>query len=267
MEKLYKIKLTHMSRDILIHLLNDELTKEEEKFTLNHLEMCSKCNNEISNIINKIEDDATPSLVRNYTLETELEEYFSKKESSIEVVDEFFEKVDNINTSLQSYITINLYRKVLYAKIGLKKGIEEDNEKDGEKVEKKINPDYKFELVIDSDKEGYMILLLEADNETLLLCPSFFIPDDKIHKGENRYPKGENKYYLEFEQSDNPEHKLIAYITSERINLDFITNPDMSEYYALSPDEITMLNNEAEEMRKSGCYIDVFEKVYTLINK
>lgn len=263
MEKLYQRNISHLSRETLLNLVNDNLTKEEEKFTLNHLEICSKCKNEMLKVIKKMENDSSPSLLKNYELESELEDYFSEKESSIETVNDFFEKLNAIDHSLQSYITINLY-KVFRKSIGLKKGLEE-SQKNPEKVDKEINPNDKFGLIIDSDREGYMILLLEADGNTYLLCPSFFIPEDKICKGENRYPKDNNKYHLEFESSENPEHKIIAYITSEKLNLDFIKNVDISQgYYILSDKDIRNLSDEVCKIQSSNKYIDIFEKVYSV---
>jgi len=97
-------------------------------------------------------------------------------------------------------------------------------------------------LVIESDREGYLLLLDEGpEGITYCLCPSHFAPDTRLRKGQSNLPQ-EGAMYDSFEITGTPgREQLLAIITDEPLRLDWMPDDLANPARVLHKTDIELL--------------------------
>lgn len=121
-------------------------------------------------------------------------------------------------------------------------------------------------LAIETEQEGYLTLLDEGpEGIVYCLCPSWFAPNTRLESGRNYLPQKESRYNSFVVTGDPGREELLAIITQEPLDLDWMpVNPKIPAR-TLSQGDIAFLmqhlrNLEGDRWSALSTYFDVVKE-------
>jgi hypothetical protein len=121
----------------------------------------------------------------------------------------------------------------------------------------------RLSLAIESDREGYLTLLDEGpEGIVYCLCPSWFAPDTRLQIGRNYLPQEGSRYDSFVVTGDPGREELLAIITKEPLELDWMPSDPKIPARTLSLEDINTLmqqlkNLEGDSWSALSTYFDI----------
>lgn len=104
-------------------------------------------------------------------------------------------------------------------------------------------------LAIESDREGYLLLLDEGPEGIIYcLCPSWFAPDTHLRAGRSYMPQEGSRYDSFIVTGEPGREHLLAIISEEPLGLDWMPSEPNTPTRTLSQDDINTLLQTLQDM-------------------
>jgi len=121
-------------------------------------------------------------------------------------------------------------------------------------------------LAIESDREGYLLLLDEGPEGIIYcLCPSWFAPDTRLRVGRSYLPQEDSRYDSFVVTGEPGREHLLVIISEQPLGLDWMPSDQKIPARTLSQDDIntllqTLQDLEGDRWTALSTYFDVLAR-------